>query len=357
MTQRVAVASWSSRLAGGVEDYLNIVIPSLQGARTEVAFWHEVDVPSDRSRIALPAGVPDFSAASDGAAESMRRLRDWRPDVLYVHGLRDVEMEAELLGIAPAVLFVHTYATCISGSKMFSRPAASPCDRKFGPACLVHYFPRGCGGSNPVTMWRMFGVQSQHLDVLRRYRAILTHSHHMQREMEKHGLRAHVIPFPVSNGAGSVADVAIRDEWRLVFAGRMESLKGGDLLIDALPEIAACCRHLHVTFAGDGRERAAWEAAANRALPQLPNVTVEFTGWLPESEINALMSHAHLLVVPSLWPEPFGSVGPMAAQHGLPAAAFASGGITEWLEEAVTGYLAPANPPTASGLARASFDA
>jgi glycosyltransferase involved in cell wall biosynthesis len=58
-------------------------------------------------------------------------------------------------------------------------------------------------------------------------------------------------------------------------------------------------------------------------------------------------------VVPSLWPEPFGSVGPTAGSHGLPAAAFAVGGIPQWLVDGVTGHLAPGDPPTASGLARA----
>jgi glycosyltransferase involved in cell wall biosynthesis len=63
------------------------------------------------------------------------------------------------------------------------------------------------------------------------------------------------------------------------------------------------------------------------------------------------MKSADLLVVPSLWPEPFGSVGPAAGQHGLPAAAFAVGGIPQWLLDGVTGHLAPSDPPTSAGLA------
>jgi glycosyltransferase involved in cell wall biosynthesis len=38
---------------------------------------------------------------------------------------------------------------------------------------------------------------------------------------------------------------------------------------------------------------------------------------------------------------------------GLPAAAFAVGGIPEWLRDGVNGFLAPANPPAASNLADA----
>jgi glycosyltransferase involved in cell wall biosynthesis len=37
----------------------------------------------------------------------------------------------------------------------------------------------------------------------------------------------------------------------------------------------------------------------------------------------------------------------------VPAAAFDVGGISQWLEEGVTGHLAPGDPPTPSGLALA----
>jgi phosphatidylinositol alpha-1,6-mannosyltransferase len=82
-------------------------------------------------------------------------------------------------------------------------------------------------------------------------------------------------------------------------------------------------------------------------------VTVEFTGWVSREKVGALMNACDLLVVPSLCPETFGSVGPIAGQHGVPAAAFASGGVPQWLADGVTGHLAPARPPTSEGLARA----
>ena len=53
------------------------------------------------------------------------------------------------------------------------------------------------------------------------------------------------------------------------------------------------------------------------------------------------MKASRLLVVPSVWPEPFGSVGMAAARCGVPAAAFAVGGIPQWLHDGVNGHLAP----------------
>jgi glycosyltransferase involved in cell wall biosynthesis len=50
-------------------------------------------------------------------------------------------------------------------------------------------------------------------------------------------------------------------------------------------------------------------------------------------------SRAAVLVVPSLWPEPFGLIGLDAASLGLPAIAFDVGGIREWLTDGVNGRL------------------
>jgi glycosyltransferase involved in cell wall biosynthesis len=339
---------------GGVEEYLSLLLPALHAAGAEVAFWHETDEPRDRSPIPMSDGVQVFCAADVGVDESLRRLRAWAPDVVYVQGLGDVRNEGKLLDIAPALFFLHTYiGTCISGTKAFSRPTAMPCSRTFGPACLVQYFPHGCGGNSPMTMVRLYREQSERLRTLRRYHSIVTHTDHMRQEMQKHGVPARVIPYPVE-AKSDVPRTPGGGPWRLLFAGRMEALKGGHILIDALPDVAAAAEcSVRVTFAGDGRERARWEARASRIQASATNLTIEFLGWLPQGEIGGLMRNADLLVVPSLWPEPFGAVGPAAAHHGLPAAAFASGGIGQWLVDGVTGHLAPADPPTASGLARA----
>jgi glycosyltransferase involved in cell wall biosynthesis len=351
---RVAVVNWTSRRVGGIEEYVCSVIPALQRAGIDVAFWHELDAPADRAPVGQPDDVADFCAADMGAGKAIAALRAWNPDVLYVHGLRDLTAEAKLLQIAPAVFFLHTYVgTCISGSKTWTRPTAVPCARRFGWPCLVHFFPHGCGGNSPVTMWSLYQEQSARLRMLGRYQAILTHTDHMRREMTKHGLASQVLPFPVGAQARGVQRLE-DGAWQLLFVGRMQFLKGGQVLIDAISQvIAAARRPMRVMLAGDGPDRAKWEARARAVERTTSNLTFEFTGWLSQDDVGALMNNSDLLVVPSVWPEPFGTVGPVAAQHGLPAAAFDVGGISEWLVEGVTGHLAPATPPAAAGLARA----
>ena len=124
------------------------------------------------------------------------------------------------------------------------------------------------------------------------------------------------------------------------------------MLARALPLAAARlgCR-LHLRAVGDGPDRARFEAAARTHASA--QVRVTFPGWLGADDVREEMARAHLLVVPSLWPEPFGLVGPEAGSQGLPAAAFAVGGIGEWLRDGVNGHLAPGSRPTTEGLAAA----
>ncbi len=349
---RVAIANWSARRVGGIEDYVAVVIDALHRAGTPVAFWHEVDQPSDRAPIDLPADVPHISAAHRGMDEALDALREWRPDVIYVQALLEAETGRRLQQIAPSVLFLHTYAgTCISGAKTQRRPVPAPCNRTFGWPCLVQYFPRECGGRSPVTMWKEYRRQHTQLEVMRGYKQILTHSDHMKVEMSRHGLSSDTVPFPVAvQQVGGVRKPS--ESWRLLFASRLDALKGGRFLLEALPAIAARAgRRLSLTVAGDGPERARLEARARDVACN--DIETRFTGWIEREQLDALFHETDLLVVPSVWPEPFGSVGPLAAQYGVPAAAFDVGGIRTWLIDGTNGHLAPATPPTSDGLADA----
>ena len=140
----------------------------------------------------------------------------------------------------------------------------------------------------------------------------------------------------------------------MLFAGRMDLLKGGGVLLDALPHLLRTIGHpLHMTFVGDGPERRKWEEKAAQLQTREPRLRFNFTGWLDGEPLDCAFSESDLLVVPSLWPEPFGLLGPEAGLRGLPAVGFAVGGIPEWLLDGVNGRLAPGDPPTVEGLADA----
>lgn len=349
-----------------------------------MAFLCEVDEPAERERISLPDGSPMWCVSELGAERTLVGLRDWQPDLIYTHKLLNPKLEAETLRIAPSIFFAHDYyGTCISGDKTFKYPIVKPCDRRFGWRCLLHYYPHRCGGLSPITMLKLYQLQSDRLKLLHRYDAIVTHSDHMLAELIKHGLspqRAYNFPYYVqqlnvsdpssrqvqqpngrplpvldsSYAEKAMPETSAKTRLRLLFSGRMEFLKGGHVFLDALPRVAAALsKPLHVVFAGDGRKRQVWEQRAIELQRQNSQLEIEFIGWVDRTRMDTLLNNCDLQVVPSLWPEPFGLVGPEAGLRGVPAAAFAVGGVPDWLAEGVNGCLAPGDPPTPAGLADA----
>ena len=347
---RVGVASWTRRQAGGVESYLGRLIPAMRAQDLDVMFVHETDVPDDRAHIDT-ADAPIVDASTDMEA-ALAAVESWKPDVLYIHGLRNPATFERLTALAPSVTFIHTYlGTCVSGAKTHTLPYPIPCDKQFGPMCLVHYFPRGCGGRDPLTMWRLYQKEGRQLITLRKQNAVITHSAHMQRELAAHGVASDVIPYPATPDFEAPPAPKSSD---LIFAGRMDPLKGGLVMLAAVALVRrALQRPLRVICAGDGPERRRWESRAREIAHADRDVSIDFSGWCDEAKLGALMSQSRLLVVPSIWPEPFGSVGMEAARSGVPAAAFAVGGIPQWLHDGVNGHLASGRPPTAEGLADA----
>src|SRR2546425_533110 len=198
---RIVFVNSSRQREGGVETYLDTVIPALRQAGHEVSLCHEWDLPSGRKAIDLPPDAPAWSVERLGLNGTLAAVRQWRPDVICTQNIANLELERELLKIAPGVFFAHAYyGTCISGSKAFKQPIARPCHRRFGWQCLLHYYPRRCGGLNPVTMLRLYRTQANRLELLKRYRFVITHSEYLQAEYIRHDIpveRVVCIPYCV----------------------------------------------------------------------------------------------------------------------------------------------------------------
>jgi len=335
-------------------------MPALQSRGCEIAFWHEEAVTPSRPRVAIPPGAPVWSVAGLGEERAINVLKDWRPDVIYAHGLRSPAVERRTQRIAPAVFFAHAYyGACISGAKTFRWPGVEVCDRQFGWQCFLHYYPRRCGGLNPLTMLREHKRQADRLELLSDYQSIAVASEHMANEYRKHGLADHVrvvsLPICLTEETGPAnREQSPERGWQLLFIGRMEFLKGGEVLLEALPlaqrELG---RTLNVTFAGDGPLRPKWQRRAGQLAESNSGLKFNFTGWITAEERNSLLRDCDLLVVPSVWPEPFGLIGPEAGQYGVPSVAFAVGGITAWLRDGVNGFLAAPDQPKEKNLAKA----
>lgn len=137
----------------------------------------------------------------------------------------------------------------------------------------------------------------------------------------------------------------------IVFVGRLEWEKGAHTLIDALPRLRRRMPGLRAVIAGRGGH--ADELQRQVRTRRLSRV-VDFVGWLPEPELHGLVAAADALVVPSLY-EPFGMVALEGAALGTPLVVARTGGLAEFVDDAVTGRVF--EPGDAESLAHAVTEA
>jgi glycosyltransferase involved in cell wall biosynthesis len=330
---KIVVAQDSLHAAGGVDSYLRSVLPALQ------ARGHQVRVLYQRRAGAGSPDTPDSIGVEDvGVETAMSALRSFCPDVCFSHNMGPLEIDRRLVSVWPVVKMMHGYfGTCISGLKSHAFPARCACDRALGAACLALYAPRRCGRLDPIQLVRDYRWARAQRSLFDDYAAIVVASRHMGEEYERNGVsigRLEVLPlFSSLSADDSCHETA--DVETILFAGRMTAIKGGDVAVQAVARATnLTSRPLRMIVAGDGPQRNEWQALAARL-----GISAEFPGWLSGAALVSAYRQASMIVVPSLWPEPFGLVGLEAASFGVPAIAFDVGGVREWLEPQRNGVL------------------
>ena len=129
---------------------------------------HRPQSAESRARSSCPQPSPRLRSHAFRFRRGELVCRRFAPDVLFAHGLDDPALEAAATGgraggCSRAHLQRHLHLRL--EDDVAGRPSARA-TAGFGPACLALYFPRRCGGLNPLTMVRMYSTQSARLATL-----------------------------------------------------------------------------------------------------------------------------------------------------------------------------------------------
>jgi glycosyltransferase involved in cell wall biosynthesis len=249
------------------------------------------------------------------------------PDVIHLHQVDRPDVVQAMRASAPVVISAHVYSACTSGVYYFK--PGHECTRAHGPGCVFNLLARGCAHTRNIKpLPTRYRNASRRVDALRHADLVLSYSTAVDRHLAANGLtRRQIVPFPATIEPRHGSGHATRR--RVVFAGRIVSQKGVAVLIRAARQVDG-----EFIICGDGRQL---EEMRKLARETGVEDRVAFLGWLSSEQLAEEFANASVVVVPSLWPEPFGLVGIEALAAGRPVVASATGGVRDWLDDGVSG--------------------
>ncbi len=335
---------------GGAEGYIADVVNALKeaGHHSHLVYFE----PDDAGTLIADTTygfLPEWPRSSAQALQILDRvIASFHPDIAYIHTVYHPSIVEWIAQRLPSVAYVHSPYLVCPGSAQYLRRRSKVCPHKAGLCCLLNaQIEHCCWGRNPLT----------HMRLIQRVHAFVAAYHHvnhtfvgsrfMLQLLQRGGIaldRLSILPpvlvrqpVPLFNSA--------KDSDTVLFAARLTPEKGLAHLILALSQVLY---DWQLVVAGDGGERQRCQVLAQ----QLGVADrVRFVGWLNPSEMSSMLQSCGCVAVPSLWPEPFGRLGPEAFLHGRPVVAFGVGGIADWLEDGVSGYLVESGD--VAGFARA----
>jgi glycosyltransferase involved in cell wall biosynthesis len=159
-----------------------------------------------------------------------------------------------------------------------------------------------------------------------------------------------VIPNPMAVDAGlKLWNLDDCDPKTILFVGRFDKLKGGDTALIAFKRLLEFDENLKMIFVGPDRGllsasglRISFDKFSASLFSKGQRQNIRYLGTLPRSEIEALRRIAMVSIVVSRW-ENQPNTALEAMIQGCPIVAFDTGGMSEIIENEVTGLLARPN--------------
>jgi len=288
--------------------------------------------------------TPSFGLRSTrrAAAPLKRILHAERPDVVHLHNIQYFVgplLVRMLQSHAPVIQTVHdTRVICPRWLSKIIPSRTSPCEYPMGSHCFRHgCYPFHGMPTSATGSLQKFLLVGWELALLRRLDRVLVPSTYMHEQLRINGISAQRLEkMPLFLPANFTPLDKRTGTPRVVFAGRIDESKGIRQFFDCLARLSTLAWKAQVAGSGPFLAEAKAIAKQHGLMER-----VEFLGQLPVDALVHVFRSARVVVMPSLMPESFGLTGLEALACGTPVVAFDSGGITEWLNDGVTGFVVP----------------
>jgi len=305
--------------------------------------YRELDPPPGPVATVRSAATMVWSREAEAATAAV--VAAFAPDVAHLHNVYHHLSPSVLRPLrragVPAVMTLHDYKLACPSYQLLDH--GKPCQACVGGS-LTSAVRRRCKGGSLLASTLL----ATELGLHRRFHAydhlgaLLCPSDFLISVMRRAGVypeRLRHVPNPVD------AEVPVKQSpgGPVLFSGRLAAEKGVDTLVHAAALLRPVGAEPAVVIAGDGPERAALEALADRVAPG----RVRFTGRLDKAAVQRQVAAAAVVAAPSRWYEnqPLSVLEAHAA--GVPVVATAMGGLPELVRPGVDGALVAVDDPAA----------
>ena len=333
---------------------------AMHDARNEPSPWSEFfvsNVDTRRASFSFKAFDQLFRAVwSREAAQKFDRLIDaFRPDVIHIHNIY-TQISPSILAVAkkrgiPVVMSVHDYALVSANYSLWNKDRSMDL-RHVG--VLATAWTKYIKGSFLATLMLELvlkfhhaigaydGAISRYLVSARFMRYVLVRARFDEKKISLVTSLAEPLMDSSMSTKKLVTIKQSASERFVLFAGRLESYKGAQVLIESMKYLS---KDIRIVIAGTGPEESRLKAMSGK------DDRVTFLGFVPGEQLWRIMGEAAVVVVPSVWAEVYGLVALEAMCQGTPVIVAKSGGLPEVVGESKAGIVVP--PGDAKALARA----
>ncbi len=347
MSTSLVVVANDLNYPSGAQQYTLQLISALAKEGMNVAIWTGTPADGDTCRAASVASVwnvhPRYFRRGRTWFERYQRIREERAFFRWVrengptYCLVMMDWPRRLYGAlcrhTRALYFAHsTELTCAQDERArYLAASGRICDVRAGLACLRADGRDLCLGRRPI--WRKWQRVWQTRSALRALNGIpdvVAVSSYVVKIVQMHcpRPRLHILEPPIAvDGFPQFIDPQSRDpskRFRLLYAARVLAVKG---IFEALAVLRDLPAHYRLIVAGAGSDV---DVAKQRAAILGVAERVEFLGWLGREALTRMLPQCGAVLMPGLWAEAFGMIGPEALSAGVPVVAYATGGIPSW---------------------------
>ncbi|MBD2388123.1 glycosyltransferase [Cylindrospermum sp. FACHB-282] len=324
------------QLAGGEDGVVRAEKSLLSANGNEVSLLevsnHDIKNSWDKVTAAVSA-IYSYSARE----RVSREIAQFRPDIVHVHNffplLSPSIYDACQQNNTPIVQTLHNYRLACPKAMPFRD--GKVCEDCFGKTLQWSSVVHGCYRNSRIessvvaamnTWHRLRGTWQERVD------AYIVFTQFQKDKMVQAGLPADKIYIKPNFvfAPDCLTQTDKRSEY-LLFVGRLSEEKGVSVLIDAYIQSDL---NIPLKIVGDGPLHQTLE---QKVIDRKLNNTIEFLGFQNKQTVLQLMYNAKCLIFPSIWYEGFPLTIAEAFACGLPVIAPKLGGMSEIVEDGLTG--------------------